>query len=151
MELFLYFLFNFAITSVIYILYSWALYRIAKNRGLKNLWWAWAPFLSNLLFGEIIDNINKKKGVPSNYKKFFTYLSSTIIASIIVLIPTFFSAEMRPGSISVPFTFVYFILFAALITFCVSYFFGLYRLVVEYDKKNAMLFLALSILFLSTL
>ena len=77
------------ISLAIYIFTGWALYTIAKRRGIHNPWLAWVPFGNSWLIGCISDQYRSvSRGEVKNRRKvlLITEILSAVIGAVVVVL-----------------------------------------------------------------
>ena len=119
----------------LYILQSLGLYSIAKRRGLDNPWMAWVPVVNMYLLGIIADELVTLNGRKNwNMRWLILYgLCAVIVLELLSFIPFIgFLFSMLAGLCSMG--------------VAVIEYFAVYELFKEYEEKNAVLYLVLSII-----
>lgn len=156
-----------ALLSVaVYVLTAWALYDIAKRRGINKPWLAWIPVVSVWIIGCISDQyryvvknqVKSKRKVLLTLNVIMALLSSAMIVVAVVMVVSMFglifggavteeamlSAVLGPAlgiaGLSLP-------LLGVSIAYAILYFMALYDVYCSLDPNNSVLFLVLSILF----
>jgi hypothetical protein len=107
---------------VTYVFSALGFYTMAKNKGIDHAWFAWIPFLSSYLMGELIDDFLPFGDNKLPYAKWILTFGGFV--SLIPVIGGFLS-----------------------IVYCVYFFIALYRLYKLYKPDSATLYLVLSIIF----
>ena len=146
---------------VFYVFNSLALYTISKQRGYQNAWLAWIPVVNAWVLGGIVDNIDICCGKRSNYRVILLVLRIVSVAasgSMAVMglgqLPALLSDLGYYGN---PYS--YYGGFGALtsvassfgsligLAYAVFAYIAYYRIFQDYDNRNKVLYLVLSILF----
>ena len=140
-----------------YVLRSWGVYSVAKNRGLKHAWFAWVPVLDHYLLGCVSDQYQYVvKGKNKSRRKSLLILKiiySIFVAAIMgVAAGIAFNGFMRFGnqrqilSQLLNLALMYLPLLGVGIAIVVLRYMALYDLYVSCDPKNSTMYLVLSIL-----
>lgn len=150
----------------VYILKAIAFYRMAKRRGYSRPYLAWIPFAQDYLFGKIVDDIQEHKGIKSKHR-IFAMLSEicTLIVSILSIVSLFwiystmFDIIIHPGNsannpdvfyneMAVAIVVLILLLLVGILSIGISVYIYvlLYKLFDDYDPKNKVLYIVLSIL-----
>lgn len=151
-------LFALGFGFVFYIFNAIGVYQISKQRGYHNAWLAFIPIVSSYVLGGITDNINSCYGKKSSFRIWllvlniasvaisFTSLIS-VFASIFDMIEySYYDSNMVFAQIFTSMTLFSsltgLLSIAILVVTCISQ----YKIYTDYDGKNAMVYLILSIL-----
>ena len=140
-----------------YVLRSWGIYSVAKNRGLKHAWFSWLPVLDHYLLGCVSDQYQYVvKGKNKSRRKLL--LTLTIVQSVLASVIAGAFAATVFGSLAgfgnerrllmqlVNLLVLNLPLLAVSIWVIVLRYMALYDLYVSCDPKNSTMYLVLSIL-----
>ena len=151
---------------LLYLLNSFSLYCICKKEKISNGWLAFLPISNISVLGRIADLYERKDGkAPYKYKKFLPilyiillFLLAAFLISIIFCLLSVVSnvelaiekgKDLEPEMfvLVIPVVICYIFLLAIAIIYTVFYDIALWRVYAHYDRKNAVLFIVLSVLF----
>ncbi|MBE7036381.1 MAG: hypothetical protein E7403_03705 [Ruminococcaceae bacterium] len=79
-----FYLFSILLTIAIYVLQSYALYKIAVKRKVSNPWISWIPLGSNWILGKIVESFEKENGTRKKWSSVLLTLSLAVIIACIV-------------------------------------------------------------------
>ena len=141
-----------------YVLRSWGVYSIARNRGLKHAWMAWVPVVDHYLLGCVSDQyqyvvkgkIKSRRKILLVLKALYSILLAAILGAVLGIAVNGlmgFGNERQILSKLLQLAGLYLPLLGVGITIAVFRYLSLYDLYLSCDPKNAVLFLLLSILF----
>ena len=148
----LFVLFALAYGVISYVFFSLGLYGISKNRGYNKPWLAWIPFCNSYLQGAVADDIERRYGRRSNYRK----LLLGFLISYFVIYPFVFALMFSLQTISsseqsslllIPALLLPLVAIAAIVCYAVFNYISLYKIYKDYVPNNATAFLVLSIFF----
>ncbi len=142
----------FVIGIVRYLLEGFALYNIAKRRGMKNPFFAFIPVVNTYLLGLIHDDINRTMNKQSKNANTLLILKIATIAVDLISIPFSIIASVVAGvsgasvAVSIITSLFSAVSFVLLIILSVFSFISLYAIFKEYDHEHATLYIVLSVI-----
>lgn len=156
-----YFAFFGIVSIVMYLLYAFGLYGMAKGAGIEMPWRGFIPFANTFLFGKIAERYVKKDGKRS--AKFgglllafeiltlvLAFVTTAFVIGMIFVLATAESETELTNSIIVPMFAMLiscFVLMGVSIAYIVLYYVALWRIFTAYDYNNATVYFVLTIFF----
>ncbi|WMJ21858.1 hypothetical protein RBG61_07545 [Paludicola sp. MB14-C6] len=146
-------------TVVFYIFEAVSLYTIAKKRGIANPWISFIPIVNKYMVGAIADNINAYINKRTSYRYLLIILNIVTQVMSIFFYIAYFKFLLSDGlswliedpsmytQNMLPFMGLSGIVSLVSIAYIVFYFIAMYRIFVDYNQRNAVLFTVLSIFF----
>ena len=156
-----YFAFFGIVSIVMYLLYAFGLYGMAKGAGIEMPWRGFIPFANTFLFGKIAERYVKKDGKKSarfgGLLLAFEILTAVFAVVCLLFVINVFSAlfaylayDNSDTAISramVSMIFSSLVLMGVAIAYVVIYYVALWRIFTAFDYNNATVYFVLSIFF----